>query len=73
MSNADLPIGLVVGTMCHCGEPDECSDHWQFFTDVVKGSSGKHSVRSGRILSEKQMRAIAELVNETTAEGRDRP
>lgn len=22
---------LVVGTMCHCDEPDECDDHWELY------------------------------------------
>lgn len=59
----DLPTNLVVGTMCHCDEPDECSDHWEFFTEAKMSPSGGGIVSRGRGLSESQMRAIAALVN----------
>lgn len=57
----NLPRGLVVGSMCHCDEPDECSGHWEFYTEAAMSDDGEH-VRTGRYLSEAQMRAIVALV-----------
>lgn len=59
---ADLPGDLIVGTMCHCDDPDDCYDHWEFFTDAEMGSTSEDHVRTGRPLNERQMRAIASFI-----------
>lgn len=61
MASAQLPTNLVVGTMCHCDEPDECEEHWRFFTNPVGLRDDGH-LRSGCSLTELEMRAIADLV-----------
>jgi hypothetical protein len=66
---SDLPADLVVGTMCHCGDPDDCSDHWEFFTNAVQGRTSPDHVARGRKLTERQMRAVARLVRGATTNG----
>ena len=67
-ATADLPPNLVVGTMCHCGNPDgnedefPCDDHWEFFVDPEGFDPEDGTLRTGRHLTEAQMRSIAALV-----------
>lgn len=58
---SDLP-NLHVGTMCHCDDPDDCDDHWEFFIDPVFSEWNPGNVRRGRKPTEADMRAIAALV-----------
>ena len=58
-----LPRNLVVGTMCHCDDPDECYDHWEFYkVDDPSAVPPSGHVGRGRELTENEMRAIAALV-----------
>lgn len=62
---------LVVGTMCHCGNPDgdedtfPCDDHWEFFVDPVNFDPETGHMSSGRNLTEAETRRIASLVEAT--------
>jgi hypothetical protein len=58
-----IPEDLIVGTMCHCDDPEDCSDHWDFFYDATMGTTSEDHVAWGKTLSEDQMRAIAALVD----------
>ena len=60
------PVGgrLVVGTMCHCADPNECDDHWEFFVDPVGFDEEEGTLRSARRLTEEEMREIAWLVEQ---------
>lgn len=62
MRDEELPKNLIVGTMCHCDDPDMCDNHWEFFKDPVMGNTSPDHVRVGSGLNVKDMRAIAELV-----------
>lgn len=63
VTGSHLPKGLIVGTMCHCDDPDECDDHWELFYDVDGYDEETGHLRSGRQMNEAQMRAVADLVN----------
>ncbi len=59
---SDLPKDLIVGPMCHCDDPDECHDHWEFFTNATMGYSSPESVARGSHLTKAEMDAIVEKV-----------
>lgn len=56
---------LVVGTMCHCDDPEACGedgDHWEFFVDPTNFDEEDGTMSSARRLNEAEMRAIVALV-----------
>lgn len=56
-----VPTGLVVGSMCHCDEPDECDDHWELYLNAEMAEDGEH-VRRGSTPNEAELRGIVALV-----------
>jgi hypothetical protein len=57
----EVPRGLVVGSMCHCGHRDSCVDHWELWVDAEMSYDGEH-VRRGGKPNEAELRAIVALV-----------
>lgn len=54
---------LVVGTMCHCDDPENDYDHWSLFTRAEMGFDGEH-VRRGATLNKAEMDAIVAIVTD---------
>lgn len=64
----DLPEDLVVGTMCHCDNPEDCDDHWELFSKPNGFDPDERTMLFGSVLNKAQMDAIVALVREARGE-----
>lgn len=55
------PRRIVVGTMCHCDDPDNCYDHWEFFANPAGYAAESGHVARGGALTVDEMRSMAKM------------
>lgn len=55
---------LVVGTMCHCGYPDSCFDHWELFLDPHDFDEETGEMSRAKHIGKKEMCAIVAVVEQ---------